>query len=425
MKNKYDAISLLLVLSVLLSSSIFSGTITTIASMLLLIIAVALKLNKDKNIVKNKLIILIVLLLILQLVVSFVSGSISHNLHTIVLLFMQILLAIIVASEKNNKRIDNFLGCLKIAILLLASYSIIVFFLGSRQQVFSNSLGIYTQQAKIFGITFLQSSIGGDLPGTINVGSLIKNPNGMSFYVLIAIYTLYFSKQSKKKKIIEFAVLYCSLFLSGSRLAIIISGLIPILIIYKRTQSGQFKKFTKDIIVLLTILLIIWLSTSGIIGEIKNINYNGRLERWSVGIQNVTILGKGINEDIAILEKNRMTNTSMHNSYISYAINFGILPLIVLIAYSIILVSNGYKYGKKQESTILLILLIISISESIFMFYSGMNLLFFMILASLSTNTYTMNKASPISRDLLTAKNKTKNPPTTIKNYYSTDLSHE
>ena len=386
MTKKERTIAKLVVISIIISELMFSNTMIVLFGLLSLLTAaiISYRDGKTSGIRNKKTLLLIVILLIQQIFVSIIHGSIQNNIITIFLLFSQIISILVIVDKNRHKNMTNLImEYLTKITVLLSVYLIIVYIFGQKNQTYNANLGIYTQNMDLFGIKLAQSSIGGDVLGTYNVGSLLKNPNTMSFFSTISIYSLSLNNTRKKTKTINLLILLAATLLSGSRLAIALVAALPLVVALIRLHETKKMKQIQGFIPIILLISIIILATSGIGSEIKNINYNGRLERWRVGIENISLFGRGLKTDIDVLNNANIINTSMHNSYISLAINFGIVTSLIYLSLTIFAIIKSKGINKPRKLIILLLLLVISLSESSFMFYCGFNALIFLFLFSI------------------------------------------
>ena len=378
--NKY--IAACVTLSIFLASTMYGGAFLVVVVELLLLLATMFSIRLNSKVYDKKTVLLLMSIFGYLLLISVFFQTIQYNIVTTILLFSQIFFVMVIAnSDKDRSTIEYVYKFFLTTMLLLAIYSIVVYLFGNKVLVYNGAVGAYTQNLNVFGITLSQSGTGGDQIGTVNVGSVLNNPNTLSYFSLIALYIVAFSSGKISKKIVKSIVLLVAIYISGSRLAIVLACFIPLMIIVKHYVMGNK---VKNIIVAGSILLLIIVGAFNMDQIIANINFNGRMERWQVGIENITLFGRGLKSDELALSGVFGYDTAMHNSYIAMMDNFGIIMTVFLIILLIIILKNLIKSDKKREYliefSILSILLIASMSESIVFFVGGCNILFFITL---------------------------------------------
>lgn len=395
--NKSNAI--LLNLNYFFLNSIFNNYVLIVITFLFHIVII-LRNNlynsknnlQKKSLLKNRHLFVLILFFMLSLLLAFVSGNFNIKFGTTLLVFIQIILIFLSVKSTNNKNELFQYFCkyfIKFA-FLFSLYAIILYFLGNKYQTYNTSLHSYIQSFKIFGFNFFQTSLGGDTPGTYNVGSLFSNPNTLSYTCLIAIIMslLFLSNEKKIKVIITDLFLIVGLIISGSRLAVLLA--ILIIPIYLLTTFIGKKAIYKVLLITIFIFGLIAL-VYNLNYILTNVNFNGRLELWKTGISNIHFLGGGLNSDNLLIQEKLHSNISMHNSYISFALNFGILPLIIFLLYIFSTINKSVRQANgsivsKVLIVLLIVFLIFSLSEYTFFACSSYNLVFFMILYCCNDN---------------------------------------
>lgn len=380
--NKF--IAACVILSVFLMSTMYSGAIFVIISELLLLLAAMIGLKTNPKVFNKKTLSFIVLLFMYLLFISVISQTIQYNVATTMLLFSQILFVMVIAnSDKDRKTIKYIYKYFFKMMLLLAIYSIIVYTFGNKTQVYNGAIDAYTQNWNVFGVTLSQSSLGGDQLGTIDVGSILNNPNTLSYFALIALYIVAFSHMKISRKLLSGVILIVAIYISGSRLAIILACFIPLVLLY---EHFNINVKLKRVLTAATFLLLIVVCILNFGQIMESVNFNGRLERWQAGMENVSLFGRGLKADEIILNEKIGHNTAMHNSYIAMLDNLGIVVTTILVIVLLFnvrqLIKNNKNKEYRVELAILGILMVASMSESIVFFVGGYNILFFIVLFS-------------------------------------------
>lgn len=383
--NKFNAI--LMNLNYFLLNSIFNNYLVILMTFIFQL-AIILKNNKLGNSfkVKTKHLLVLVIFFTLALIMALLGGDFEEKVGATLLVFIQIILIYLsIQSIKNkNEFFQYFCKYFIKFTFILSLYAATLYFLGNQFQVYNSAMKSYTQSLNLFGFDFFQTSLGGDVPGTYNVGSLLKNPNTLSYTCLFAmIMSLIFFANSKKLKVILVNfVIAIALVLSGSRLATLLAvAIIPIYLFITFLGKKALNKIFFVFVIILVLIGIIYNANA----ILSNINFNGRLELWSAGINNLHIFGTGMNSDNLLIRKVLNSTSSMHNSYISFAVNFGILPLIIFITYIINTINKGIKKIKRNSNVkillfLLFIFIIFSLSEYTFFSCGSYNALFFIVI---------------------------------------------
>lgn len=382
--NKFNAI--LMNLNYFLLNSIFNNYLIIVMTFIFQI-AIVLRNNKLENNfkIKTKHLLVLVIFFASALIMALLGGDFEEKVGATLLVFIQIILIYLsIQSIKNKSEFFQYFCKYFIKFTFaLSIYAIVLYFLGNQFQTYNVAIKSYTQNLNLFGFNFFQTSLGGDVPGTYNVGSLLSNPNTLSYTCLLAMIMslMFFANRKKIKLILINLLIVVALILSGSRLAILLAiAIIPIYLFINFLGKNALNKIFFVFVGILVLIGIIY-NASAIL---SSINFNGRLELWATGLNNLHLFGTGLNSDNLLIRKVLNTSISMHNSYISFAVNFGILPLIIFIIYIVATINKGIKKIKRNSNIkILLFLLftflIFSLSEYTFFSCGSYNTLFFIV----------------------------------------------
>ena len=352
-------------------------------SLLLLIITIIVNIKCSDNIYfAKKQFILMTAFFVVSLILPLYDSVFFDNIKTTILVLTSIiLLYLCIATQKERKLvINNTFKIFTFVTELLVVYGLVIYIFGNKFIYYIDSLsGEYYQSWNILGVRLVQSACG-DPYNSFYVGSLTNNPNALSYICVISLIYVLIFETKKSKKIFNILWLLIGVFISGSRLAII---LFPITILAKVIlDKSDVLKDRKKIFIyyLIFVVLIVVLINFNLI--FNSIDYNGRLENWQVGFDNIGFIGHGINSDNIYLRKYLNHNGSMHNSYITLFVNYGwILSSIIMIFFikSLTKIINSYKNSKECRfvTLVFLNLLVISLVESTFLTYGCFNYLFF------------------------------------------------
>lgn len=380
--------SVTLVMNVLILLTIFNkGTICLVTNNFLLLICIMFNIsyyNKKFKINKKHLFVLGMFSLI-SLMLPLYNTYFFNNIKTTILLLSNLILLYFFVASQNDRSIimENCFKIFSIITEAFVIYGLIIYLFGNQSiyQVDINSTE-YFQSYTIAGIKLIQSACG-DLSHGFYVGSLTNNPNSLSYICIFSLVYVLFFKTFNLKKIIKIIILFTGVLISGSRLATILFPIIILIrIFFHRKNFVNTKKTVFLYYVFFIFILILVFNFSSISGSI---DYNGRLENWTIGLKNVSLIGHGINSDNIYLNNYLSYKTSMHNSYVSLLVNYGIIFSIIICTFFFITLKKMLlKYELSKEDSfvfvLFLILMIVSLSESTFLVYGCFNTLFFYLI---------------------------------------------
>lgn len=380
--------SVTLVMNVLILLTIFNkGTICLVTNNFLLLICIMFNIscyNKKFKINKKHLFVLGMFSLI-SLMLPLYNTYFFNNIKTTILLLSNLILLYFFVATQNDRSIimENCFKIFSIITEIFVIYGLIIYLFGNQSiyQVDINSTE-YFQSYTIAGIKLIQSACG-DLSHGFYVGSLTNNPNSLSYICIFSLVYVLFFKTFNLKKIIKIIILFTGVLISGSRLATILFPIIILIRIFLHRKN--FVNTRKTVFLYYAFFIFILLLAFNFNSISGSIDYNGRLENWTIGLKNVSLIGHGINSDNIYLNNYLSYKTSMHNSYISLLVNYGIIfSIIICLFFFITLKKMLLKYELSKEDSfvfvLFLILMIVSLSESTFLVYGCFNTLFFYLI---------------------------------------------
>ena len=373
------------VVFIIISTIFYSNKFSVVFGFLLLILLFLYNFKQSKKRLNKQILYIILFFFLISLLLILIDSNFIENISSTILVYFTILLLFLNISTQENKT-EIFINVFKffsIFVLFLIIYSCIVYFLGSKILLYNSETNTYYQKLNILGVSFIQSAVGDPKKG-LYVGSLTGNPNTLSYLSVISIiYYLILSNCKKTKKIVCIIISIIGILISGSRLA---TTLIPIIIFLNIVVNKMDFTKKKNIymlffVVILFILLLLFNANS----IFNSIDFNGRITNWEIGIKNISLFGHGINSDNIYLFRYYNKYTSMHNSYISLFVNYGIIFGTAILFVILKLLKNMLTATSKSKINkfifvLFLTLLIMSLSESIFFINGLYNFLFFYLI---------------------------------------------
>ena len=381
--EKFNVFSITLLLTV--TQLLFSNNYITIFCMLLLILCFALNYKKNKSKINKKFFFFIIIGCIISILLPLYNPLFIKNISSTLLVWGTILLLFLIIATQETKE-DIFLKVFKyfsyITIFLII-YGLIIYCFGNKSISYDLISNSYYQELNIGGIRLIQSAVG-DIKYGHFVGSLTGNPNTLSFMSIFSItYFLIIDNSKKSKRLLNIIICILGLLISGSRLGFVLLLLILLLDFALKKIDFSNKKNTLG---LLFVFMLIVLAISFNFNNIfTGIDLNGRNIMWEIGKNNIELIGHGINSDNIYIHNYLNTYSSMHNSYISLLVNYGIIISSFVILFFITTLINSLKYSHINDINrfiviIYISLLIIGLSESVFLIFGYLNSLFFYII---------------------------------------------
>ncbi|MDD3304290.1 MAG: O-antigen ligase family protein [Clostridia bacterium] len=363
------------------------------------------KKNENKTGISSNIILLFIIFSMLSILLALFSLNSIHILQTTLLIVgnIGIVMLLIISDKEREYTIKKVFAYFLYIVVFLCLYGIILRVFGN-QYITEVSANEYIQKLSLGGISFTQSACGDPTFGFM-VGSLTNNPNTLSYFCIIALAIKLFYKSNKKiHGVIEYIALIIGLFISGSRLAIILFPITLILFyIYKKVQKKENRIIP---IILLGMFAIGCFALLNIDYFTNKIDLNGRDITWTVAIeeiQNVNLIGGGLGSDNQLISEKTGIDASMHNSYLSFFVNYGIIISIGFLSFIIVTLVTRFKvvYLEKNKALcyiLFILMLIMALSESVFFVYGSYQYLFFYIMFHL----YIVNKEKKDDNNIYT-----------------------
>ena len=421
---KFNAIILLLmvILFTVESQIINSYKVYLIYILQLICIIYNVITNKEKKVNYIKIILSIIIFFVFTLIIDFFAEYTSETIITTIIVFTNIILLSIMIGTVE-KKLDNeiyikFCKYFFIFVIIICLYAIIIRYFGGIPTYYDASEDgsiQYRQSVNIFGINFSQIVIPDrNISLGYGVASITGNPNTLSYLILFAeiIYLFFLErKDTKIKKVLYIAILTMTILMANSRLAVLLYMMMLIIRIFfiSKLKTSADKKYSLMKISIGVALMIIsfLILNMGKINIWEQIDFNGRNDMWNVAleeIKNNPLKMNGLGASGEILKIKLGKEISMHNTYLDFALNYGIFILFVFIIYNILLIVNSIRnlLASTNEKDIrrilvqiifLIVLLIIGLSEGTVMTFSIYNLLYFYNILNLRI----INKGGSIS----------------------------
>ena len=411
-KNKNDMLNIISLILPIICLSIINNIFVMMAIFIIQIFTIMCNIKKYKINFKAKeknILIILILFFLTSVIIDLIGNYFYSTIKTTILIFLSIFLIFFTISTDKNKikNVNKSFEYIVFFTLFLVIYSIILRKFGSLPSIYQAKDGLlyYRQYINLFGIKLYQN-ICGDIKIKYAVASLTGNPNTLSSLIDVSVAFMFldFIMKGKEKnfpkKFMDFlmiTILLYGAYIAHSRMGILILALlIPLCIIIKLTIDNFIKKqafYFLLFISMISVILIIVIKPD----LINKVDLNGREIMWNVAkseINENVLKLNGLGSSGLVIKDITGKSISMHNAYLAFIIDYGILLFIIFLCYLIfkLIINMNYIINpKSKEKTLYAKLLIIFIclllngfSEGTFMTYSMYNYMFFICLFSMS-----------------------------------------
>lgn len=379
--EKLNIFSIILLLTS--TQMLFSNDRIMIISILLLGLCFIINYKYNNFFINKRHFLVIFIGCVVSMILPLYNSNFSKNIYSTVLVWGTILLLFLVVSTQNNKKyiLINVFKYFSYITVFLILYGSFLYVFGNKFMAYDIMNKSYYQQLNIGNMRLIQSAIG-DLNGRFLVGSLTGNPNTLSFMSAFSI-AYFVILSNSKRRILSLIICFIGLLISGSRLGIILLLIVLVLnYLLKKVDFSNKKNIFALLFFIFIVFAIIIINYNTIY---SNIDFNGRTLMWDIGKSNISLIGHGINSDNIFLYNYLNISTSMHNSYISLLVNYGVIIGSIIMMFFVIFLNNvlSCSYNNKINRFIFVVsilILFIGMSESTFLIFNFYNsLLFYLI----------------------------------------------